>query len=105
MKASQGDRITIRGKTVGSSERHGQIVEVHGADGAPPYVVRFDDGHETTVIPGGDFVIDRIHPATEPAGVAFPGREVHPVSKRGPARNRAGAVNAGSRQGTRIGGS
>jgi hypothetical protein len=62
MKATQGDRITIRGKTVGSSERHGQIVEVHGADGAPPYVVRFDDGHQTTVIPGGDFVIDKIHP-------------------------------------------
>lgn len=62
MKAAQGDRITIRGKTVESSDRHGQIIEVHGADGAPPYVVRFDDGHETTVIPGGDFIVDRIQP-------------------------------------------
>ena len=62
MKATQGDRITIRGKTVESSDRHGQIIEVHGADGAPPYVVRFDDGHETTVIPGGDFIVDRIQP-------------------------------------------
>jgi hypothetical protein len=62
MKATQGDRITIRGKTVESSDRHGQIIEVHGVDGAPPYVVRFDDGHETTVIPGGDFIVDRIQP-------------------------------------------
>jgi hypothetical protein len=65
MKATQGDRITIRGKTVESSDRHGQIIEVRGADGAPPYQVRFDDGHETIVFPGGDFVVDRNQPPAE----------------------------------------
>ena len=30
-----------------------------GADGAPPYHVRFDDGHETILFPGGDFVVER----------------------------------------------
>jgi hypothetical protein len=65
MKATQGDRITIRGKTVESADRHGQIVEVRGADGAPPYQVRFDDGHETIVFPGGDFVVDRKQPPAE----------------------------------------
>jgi hypothetical protein len=62
MKAAQGDRITIRGKTVESADRHGEIVEVRGVDGAPPYQVRFDDGHETIVFPGGDFVVDRVRP-------------------------------------------
>lgn len=64
MKASQGDRIIIRGKTVGSPDRHGEILEVRGADGAAPYYVRFDDGHETVVYPGGDFAIERHSEAT-----------------------------------------
>ena len=61
MKATQGERIIIRGRTVGSSDRHGEIIEVRGADGAPPYLVRFDDGHETVVYPGGDFAVDKPH--------------------------------------------
>lgn len=59
MKATEGDRIIIRGTTVERSDRHGQIIEVKGENGAPPYRVRFDDGHETIVFPGGDFMIDR----------------------------------------------
>jgi hypothetical protein len=59
MKAVAGDRIIIRGHTVESTDRHGQILEVKGVDGAPPYLVRFDDGHETIMFPGGDFVIER----------------------------------------------
>jgi hypothetical protein len=59
MKAAPGDRIIIRGHTVESADRHGRILEVRGADGAPPYQVRFDDGHETILFPGGDFVIER----------------------------------------------
>lgn len=59
MKATQGDRIIIHGKTVESSDRHGEILEVRGAEGAPPYRVRFDDGHETVLYPGGDFALAR----------------------------------------------
>ncbi|MBO1268120.1 DUF1918 domain-containing protein [Arthrobacter cavernae] len=58
MKASQGDRIIVRGRTVESSDRHGEIIEVRGVDGAPPYRVRFDDGHESIIFPGGDFVVE-----------------------------------------------
>ncbi len=58
MSAKQGDRITIHGRTVGATDRHGEIVEVRGKDGAPPYTVRFDDGHETLIFPGGDFTVD-----------------------------------------------
>ncbi|MEY9777124.1 DUF1918 domain-containing protein [Arthrobacter sp. MW3 TE3886] len=64
MKAVAGDRIVIRGTTVESTDRHGQILEVRGVDGAPPYLVRFDDGHETIMFPGGDFAVER--PGTEP---------------------------------------
>ncbi|EMY32516.1 hypothetical protein D477_019748 [Arthrobacter crystallopoietes BAB-32] len=59
MKATQGDRIIVHGRTVGASDRHGEILEVRGADGAPPYFVRFDDGHESVLFPGGDFQVER----------------------------------------------
>jgi hypothetical protein len=61
MKADVGDRIVVRGHQVGERERHGEIVEVHGADGAPPYLVRWlDDGHEGLVFPGSDVTIEHL---------------------------------------------
>ena len=59
MKATQGDRIIVHGRTVGASDRHGEILEVRGADGAPPYFVRFNDGHESVLFPGGDFQVEQ----------------------------------------------
>ena len=59
MKAVAGDRIIIRGHTVESADRHGQILEVRGVDGAPPYLVKFDDGHETIMFPGRDFAVEK----------------------------------------------
>ena len=36
----------------------GLITEVHGADGAPPYVVRWlANGHVATVFPGSDAIV------------------------------------------------
>ncbi len=58
MQARIGDRICIRGATVESADRHGEVLEVRGADGAPPYLVRFDDGHEMLLYPGTDAVIE-----------------------------------------------
>jgi len=58
--ASVGERIVIRGTTVETPDRHGEIVEVRGENGAPPYVVRFDDGRETLVFPGTDATVE--HP-------------------------------------------
>lgn len=60
MQAKAGDRVTIRGRTVENPDRHGEIIEVRGPDGAGPYVVRFDDGHESIVYPGGDFVLEHL---------------------------------------------
>jgi hypothetical protein len=62
MQASVGDRLTIHGRVVGQEVQTGEIVEVRGPDGTPPYVVRFDDGHEALIYPGPDAVIE---PASE----------------------------------------
>jgi hypothetical protein len=45
MEATIGDEICIHGNTVGHPDKHGEIVEVRGAGGEPPYLVRFADGH------------------------------------------------------------
>ena len=58
MQAATGDRLRVRGHIVGQSERIGEIVEVRGAGGEPPYLVRFDDGHTSLVFPGPDAVIE-----------------------------------------------
>ncbi len=57
MNATVGDRLLVHGKTVGEKERSGTIIEIHDPGGAPPYLVRFDDGHTTLVVPGPDAVI------------------------------------------------
>ncbi|MFD6067585.1 DUF1918 domain-containing protein [Amycolatopsis lurida] len=54
MQATVGDEIHVHGRTVGSAEQHGEILEVRGEHGAPPYLVRFADGHEGLVFPGPD---------------------------------------------------
>jgi hypothetical protein len=62
MKAAAGDRIVHRGRTVGNPNRTGQIVEVRGEDGQPPYFVRWDDGHEGLVFPGPDTIFEHESP-------------------------------------------
>lgn len=54
MHATVGDEIQVHGRTVGSAEQRGEILEVRGEHGAPPYLVRFQDGHEGLVYPGPD---------------------------------------------------
>jgi hypothetical protein len=54
MKARAGDRLVVSGHKVGEAERSAEILEVLGQDGAPPYRVRWADGHESVVFPGSD---------------------------------------------------
>jgi len=55
MKAAAGDRIVVRSTHVGEPDRDGEVLEARGADGAPPYRVRWsDDGHEGLFFPGPD---------------------------------------------------
>jgi hypothetical protein len=49
MQATTGDRICIHGNIVGHPDKNGEIVEVHGTKGEPPYLVKFDDGHTRLV--------------------------------------------------------
>ncbi|WP_373282467.1 DUF1918 domain-containing protein [Nocardia takedensis] len=53
-----GDRLHIHGTVVGRADHRGEIIDVRGPDGSPPYVVRFADGHESLVYPGPDAVIE-----------------------------------------------
>jgi len=66
VKARVGDRIDIRGKHVGEGARQGEIVDVRGADGDPPYVVRWSDGHEGLFFPGPDAVIEHAKSGQHP---------------------------------------
>lgn len=55
MRAAVGDRLVIEGHVVGEHDRDAQVLEVHGVDGAPPYLVRWDDtGQEGLFFPGSD---------------------------------------------------
>ena len=54
MHAIVGDRVRIHGRTVGAAERVGEVIEVRGSQENPLLVVRYDDGHETILSPGGD---------------------------------------------------
>lgn len=58
MRAAVGDRLHIHGRNVGNADHLGEILEVRGADGAPPYLVKFNDGHESLVFPGPDCVVE-----------------------------------------------
>jgi hypothetical protein len=51
---------------VGQPRREGEILEVRGKDGAPPYVVRWEDGHEGVTYPGSDAFV--MHCALQKSG-------------------------------------
>lgn len=62
MYATVGDRVRIKGRNVGRQELVGDILEVRGREGEPPYMVRFSDGRESLVYPGPDCVIEQRGP-------------------------------------------
>ena len=68
MRASVGDRIVIKGHRVGEASRDCQVLEVRGADGGPPFWVRWDDnGHEALFFPGSDAEVHHFdHSAARP---------------------------------------
>jgi hypothetical protein len=54
MHAEVGDRLFVESAAAEVHRREGEIVGVRGANGGPPYVVRWLDGHEGLVVPGPD---------------------------------------------------
>ena len=72
MQATVGDRIAVKSTHVGEPAREGEIVEVRGPGGRPPYVVRWaSDGHEALFFPGPDAQV--LGPATEQVGRGLDG--------------------------------
>jgi hypothetical protein len=58
MQANPGDQILVRGHHVGDPDRHGEVIEVRGGAGQPPYMVRWSDGHEALFIPSSDAILE-----------------------------------------------
>lgn len=69
MKAKVGDKLVVVGHHVGEHGREAEILEVHGADGAPPYLVRWiETDHQALVFPGSDASIEHVErPAVHPS--------------------------------------
>jgi hypothetical protein len=53
MHANVGDHLVVEGRHVGTGRREGEILEV-GDEGAPPYLVHWEDGHDGLTFPGPD---------------------------------------------------
>lgn len=85
MQAAVGDRLHIHGHNVGDPDKLGEIVEVHGKGGEPPYLVRFDDGHTGLVFPGPDAVVE--HPQRRASAKRNPS-----AAKRGTSGGRSSAA-------------
>ena len=62
MQAQAGDELTVRGRHQGDEDRHGTIIRVDGENGAPPYLVRWRDGHESVFFPASGTEVQH-HPA------------------------------------------
>ncbi len=68
MKASVGDRLVLASSVVDGTVRDGTVVSVRHADGSPPYMVRWHDtGEESLVFPGPDAHVEQGGEATAPA--------------------------------------
>ena len=62
LRAQPGDRLVIRAHHSGEAEHDGEILEVLGEDGAPPYRVRWEeDGHVSRLYPGTDAYVQHLH--------------------------------------------
>ncbi|MDQ4097845.1 MAG: DUF1918 domain-containing protein, partial [Actinomycetota bacterium] len=62
MRAKVGDRIILAGEQVDRPTRDGEVLEVRGQNGAPPYLVKWSDGHTGLLYPGPGSVL-RVTPS------------------------------------------
>jgi hypothetical protein len=65
LRAAPGDRLVIRGHHVGELSRDGEILEVLGEGGGPPFLVRWeDDGHVSRLYPSSDAYVQHFEHTT-----------------------------------------
>lgn len=68
MQATIGDHVIVHGRNVGNGDRRGEVIDIRGQNGEPPYLVRWEaDGHEGLVFPGPDCQIEHAPAARKPA--------------------------------------
>jgi hypothetical protein len=65
MHATVGDRIVVPGQRVGQPTRDGEVLEVRGPGGTPPFLVRWSDGTEGLFFPGPEATV--VHPSEQPS--------------------------------------
>jgi hypothetical protein len=56
MRARAGDHIILAGEHVDEPTRSGEVLDC-GPEGRPPYTVRWEDGHTSTMFPGPGAVL------------------------------------------------
>ncbi len=62
VRAEVGDQIVVRSAHVDDPVRDGEVLEVRGPDGGPPYRVRWaDTGHDALFFPGPDATVNHLH--------------------------------------------
>lgn len=64
MNAEVGDEVVVKGRHVADEDRQGTIIEIHGENGTPPYLIRWQDGHESLFFPSSDTLVE--HRPTQP---------------------------------------
>ena len=57
MRAAVGERIVVRSRHQGERAREGEVLEVRGPDGRPPYLVRWSTGTTCLFFPESDTVV------------------------------------------------
>jgi hypothetical protein len=65
MQAAIGDRLHVHSRAVGRTEQLAEVIEIHGTDGSPPYLVRYENGHESLVFPGPDCTVEHAHQTSQ----------------------------------------
>lgn len=74
MKAAVGDRIVLSSTRFDHPTRDGQILEVRGRAGAPPYLVEWsDNGHRGVVFPGPNAQVQHVEATSDTAPAATRG--------------------------------
>jgi hypothetical protein len=66
MKAVIGDELIVKGRHHGGDDRRGEVMDVLGDDGSPPYLVCWLDGYESLFFPSASTVVQHRekHPAS-----------------------------------------
>lgn len=52
MEVHKGDHLIIEGRKIGQGHRTGEITRVEGSASSPRMWVRWEDGHESLLMPG-----------------------------------------------------